>query len=279
MSLSACPFCQGERAEIGRSRMPMARTRRMKSLTVDTVPIAHHIARCISPAEGLGQLPRNPFGGRMGGHPQPEELPARMLQDQKSIQQPKRDRRHHKQIHRRDAVGMIVKEGLPALRRWAPPLRHVLCHRGLPDIDAELEQFAVNARCAPERIGDAHLANELANFGWGPRSTAPGSRFPAPIGPKAGTMPADHGIGFDDLQRVENAGSQRDKARQTPVCRCPRRRCVPGTCGAARSIGAEAPGSRLPAMPATGTAQQRHTRSACRDRPSPASINQFAPAD
>jgi hypothetical protein len=32
INLSAYPFCQGERAEIGRSRMPMARTRRMKSL-------------------------------------------------------------------------------------------------------------------------------------------------------------------------------------------------------------------------------------------------------
>jgi hypothetical protein len=32
INLSAYPFCQGERAEIGRSRVPMARTRRMKSL-------------------------------------------------------------------------------------------------------------------------------------------------------------------------------------------------------------------------------------------------------
>jgi hypothetical protein len=32
ISLSAYPFCQGERAEIGRSRMPIARMRRMKTV-------------------------------------------------------------------------------------------------------------------------------------------------------------------------------------------------------------------------------------------------------
>jgi hypothetical protein len=60
-----------------------------------------------------------------------------MPQDQKSIQ-PKRDRRHHEQVHRCDAVGMVAQEGFPALRRWSPFLRHVFCHGGLPDIDAEL---------------------------------------------------------------------------------------------------------------------------------------------
>jgi hypothetical protein len=35
-----------------------------------------------------------------------------MLQDQKSIQQPKRDRRDYEQIHRRNAVGMIAEKGV-----------------------------------------------------------------------------------------------------------------------------------------------------------------------
>jgi len=41
-----------------------------------------------------------------------------------------------------------------------------------------------------------------------PRPPAPWSRFPAPIGPESGTMPTEHGFRFDDLQRVENVGSQ-----------------------------------------------------------------------
>src|SRR5229473_2477008 len=90
-------------------------------------------------------------------------LAARMLQDQKSIQQPKRDRRDYEQIHRRNAVGMIAQKGLPALRWRLPSPGHVFCHGGLPDIDAKLEQFAMDLWRSPKRVRDAHVANELAN--------------------------------------------------------------------------------------------------------------------
>src|ERR1039457_5257847 len=39
--------------------------------------------------------------------------------DQQAIEQTKRDCRHDEQIHRRDAVGMIMKKRLPPLR-WRP---------------------------------------------------------------------------------------------------------------------------------------------------------------
>lgn len=39
---------------------------------------------------------------------------------------------------------MIVEERLPALRRGIWPPHHVLGNRGLRDLDAKLEQFAVN---------------------------------------------------------------------------------------------------------------------------------------
>ena len=34
----------------------------------------------------------------------------------------------------------------------------------LPDIDAELEQLAVDARCAPQRVRKTHVANELSDL-------------------------------------------------------------------------------------------------------------------
>jgi len=109
---------------------------------------------------------------------------------------------------------MIDEEGFPALRGWAPRLGHVLRDRGLPDIDAELEQFAVDARRIPKRICNAHLANEVADLGWDTRSPAPRSSFPAPIEPEPGAMPAEHGLRFDDLQGLENVGSQRVHAHE-----------------------------------------------------------------
>jgi len=113
---------------------------------------------------------------------------------------------------------MIVKERLPALRWWTSSLRHVFCHRGLPDVDAELEQFAVNAGCTPERVGGAHLVNKPANFSWDCRPATPRPRFPEPIGSKTGTMPADYGFRFDDLQCVHNIRSERIKpGKHKPV--------------------------------------------------------------
>ena len=41
-----------------------------------------------------------------------------MLQDQKSVQHPKRNRGDDEQVYRCDTVGVIAKEGFPALRRW-----------------------------------------------------------------------------------------------------------------------------------------------------------------
>jgi hypothetical protein len=35
---------------------------------------------------------------------------------------------------------------------------HKLGHTRLPDIDAQLEEFAVDPRRAPERVGKAHIA-------------------------------------------------------------------------------------------------------------------------
>src|SRR5215216_2125191 len=84
-----------------------------------------------------------------------------MQQDGKTIQEPKRDRRDDKHVHRGNGIGMIAKECLPALRRWPPSLRHILCHRGLAEIDAKLEQLAVDPWCSPQWVRDTHLANEL----------------------------------------------------------------------------------------------------------------------
>src|SRR6516225_4564136 len=99
----------------------------------------------------------------MRRHAEPQNLPPGMPQDKKPIQEPKRNRRNNKKVYRRDGISMIAKEGLPALRRWLPSLCHVFCYGRLADIDAELEQLAVDPWRSPQRVGNAHLANELTN--------------------------------------------------------------------------------------------------------------------
>ena len=61
---------------------------------------------------------------------------------------------------------MVVEKGLPPLRPPSPALRHVLGDRRLSGLNAKLEQFAVNARRASQRIGQAHLSDQAADLAW-----------------------------------------------------------------------------------------------------------------
>src|ERR1700758_922723 len=103
---------------------------------------------------------------------------------------------------------MVAKEGLPALRRRPPSLGHVFCDRGLADINPEFEQFAMNPWRSPQRVGNAHLENELANFRRRLRPAAARSRSPAPIRSETGAMPTDYCLRLEDFQRVEHLGRQ-----------------------------------------------------------------------
>jgi hypothetical protein len=87
-----------------------------------------------------------------------------MPHDQQAVEQPKRDRRHDEQIHRRDAVGIIVEKCFLTLGRWPSTPGHILGYAGLSNLDAELEQFAIDPWRSPQRIGDAHLADQLSYF-------------------------------------------------------------------------------------------------------------------
>src|SRR5262249_31200106 len=100
---------------------------------------------------------------------------------------------------------MITDEGLPALRRRSPSPRHVFCNRGLSDIDAELEQFAMNARCSPKRVRNTHVSDELTNLQRCLWSATARSRFPAPIGSESGAVPTDHRLRFENFQSIQHA--------------------------------------------------------------------------
>lgn len=66
----------------------------------------------------------------------------------------------------------------------------------------------MDPRGSPKWVRNAHLANELANLCRCLWSATLRSRFPAPIGSKAGAMPAEYRVWFEDLQSVQHPGSQ-----------------------------------------------------------------------
>src|SRR5271154_966019 len=103
---------------------------------------------------------------------------------------------------------MIAEECLPTLRRRAPLPRHILGDAGLADLDAELEKLTMDSRRSPQRVGDAHLSDQPANFQRHRWSTAAAPRFPAPIQSEASAVPADHGLRLHNRQRIERTWHQ-----------------------------------------------------------------------
>ncbi len=80
---------------------------------------------------------------------------------------------------------------------------HVLGDRRLRDLDAELEQLAVNLWRSPAGIGLRHPAYELPNFGGDCRSPVGlPPTLPGPVQPEPFSVPPDDRLGLHDGERV-----------------------------------------------------------------------------
>jgi hypothetical protein len=134
-----------------------------------------------------------------------------MPHDQQTIEQTERDCRHHEQIHRGDAVGMIAEERLSPLGRRTSSLGHI-CHARLSDRNVELEQLSMDPWRSPQRIGNAHLADQPADFQRNCWPATARSRLPAPVQTEACTVPFDYGPGRNNRKRIKNA---REEAIET----------------------------------------------------------------
>ena len=86
-------------------------------VTEGSVVVAHDICRRPVPGERLRNLPCQPVCRRMSGHRKPQQLPPSVAENKKCEELLKGNCRNHKEINRCDAVSVVVKEGLPCLRR------------------------------------------------------------------------------------------------------------------------------------------------------------------
>ena len=82
---------------------------------------------------------------------------------------------------------------------------HVFGDRGLANVDSKFEKLAMDPGRAPEGIGQAHVADQLAYFERDLWPAAARSRFPSPEQTKTSTMPPDDGLRLDDRQGVHDA--------------------------------------------------------------------------
>src|SRR2546430_9823943 len=92
----------------------------------------------------------------MTGGVDPNKVSARQPDDDQAVEQIKANGWNNEQVYGGDVRCVVAQEGAPSLGRRAASLDHVLRHAGLSDLEAELEQLAMDARRTPQRIFGAH---------------------------------------------------------------------------------------------------------------------------
>jgi hypothetical protein len=86
-----------------------------------------------------------------------------------------------------------------------PPGNHIDRNRGLGDVDAQLEQLAMDLGSAPQRVLKTHSSDQVAHFFGDRRTPARQTGFPSPVGGKTPSMPAHYGLGPDDGYGLKEA--------------------------------------------------------------------------
>ena len=170
-----------------------------------SVVVADEIFRSAVPRERFGNLARQPVCRGVLGHRKPQQLPPSMAKNKKCVELLKGNRRNHEQINRRNPIHLVAKKGLPRLQRPISPRHHIDRDRGLSDLDAELEQLAMELGGAPERVLKTHSPDQVAYLFADPRSATERTGLPSPVGGDAQSMPTDDRVGPDDGYGIKDA--------------------------------------------------------------------------
>src|SRR5215472_6441486 len=97
----------------------------------------------------------------MGGHVEVDNATPVMGQHQKYVKDLETQGRHGKEIDRDQLLEVIVQEGAPSLRGRLSATHHVFADAGFADLNAEFEQFTVDAGCAPTCVVSAHAVDQV----------------------------------------------------------------------------------------------------------------------
>src|SRR5450759_4683015 len=182
----------------------------------DAIAISQKISRHLLKREGLSQLLSGPLGRRMCGDVEMHDPPAVVSQHQQYVQHLEPNGGHGEEVDGHHRLHVVLEEGPPCLRRWIPTADHVFAHAGLADVNAELEEFPVDARSAPNRVLAAHLPNQLTDFLRHRRSAALAAvNFPSPKQSKSRAVPSYDGSRFDDAKSRAPFDPSPHKAKPT----------------------------------------------------------------
>src|SRR6266404_2800783 len=131
------------------------------------------------------------------------DLAAMMQQEHQHVEHAKGSGRHDEEVDRDEVGEVVLEERAPSLRGRFHATRHEPGDASLRDVKTELEQFAVDAWRAPERIRERHGAHEFRNLRADPWSThSPATGLPSPESAEALPVPANDGLGAYEMERL-----------------------------------------------------------------------------
>jgi hypothetical protein len=164
---------------------------------------------------GFSQLLRNPNRIGISRHIEMQDLTPVVADDEKTVQNAKRERWDSEEVHRRNGFAMVSEERQPSFQGIWISRSSSDRSRDTPfrDIETQLEQFAVNARSSPGRILGNHAEDHGANLFADtlPSSHSSDSGDPGPIQAKPRPMPVHDRSRSDQNERFPPPGPERSQ--------------------------------------------------------------------
>jgi hypothetical protein len=199
-----------------------------KWLPVDAVAVAEQIDRRGLVREGVHDLLGGPGRGGMLGDVEVDDTPAVVSEHDENEEDAEASGGHGKEVDGDQVLDMVGEKRPPGLRGLGAPFGHEARDGTLGDVDAELQELAMNARGAPERIRGSHLPDEVGDVGVEGRAPSGwAAREPGPVLAKPAALPAQDSVGRDDDQRLPPPGPDSGQAGPEQTIRCaePRAGC------------------------------------------------------
>ncbi len=169
-----------------------------KQLAVAGIAVAQKESRRCIPGKGMPKLLRRPLGRVMGSGAEMHNPATIMGEDDEDKEQLECCRRYHKEVCRNQLLHVVLQECLPGLRRGPSGTHHVLGDCGFADVDAELQEFAMNAGSIPAWVGQTHFSYEISNLTGLTRSALVYSALPCPIQSEPFAVPRNDSVCLHD---------------------------------------------------------------------------------
>ena len=157
-----------------------------------SIAVSEQVRGCRIPGTGRDEVLRRSLGRRMGGHSEMEDLPPVLRQPDPHEEDLASNRGHGKEVNGDKLCQMVLQEGPPCRRGRGAMAQAILLDRGFSHGNAQLPQFAQDARGAAARIRPRDFSDQLTDLLTEGRSTRSRPTEAGPVFTKACALPSDY---------------------------------------------------------------------------------------